>query len=108
VAACSTPCCAASDAADRAQRASHVRRRHAADRRTTSATSWENGRDGRLNTLDHWNHYYEAAAQLAEWRDQGKLKFREHVLEGLDRAPEALVRLFAGDHLGKLVVRVSE
>jgi len=60
-----------------------------------------------FNTLDHWDHYHEAAAQLAEWRDQGKLKFREHVLQGLDRAPEALVRLFAGDHLGKLVVRVA-
>jgi NADPH-dependent curcumin reductase CurA len=60
-----------------------------------------------FNTLDHWDHYHEAAAQLAEWHDQGKLKFREHVLEGLDRAPEALVRLFAGDHLGKLVVRVA-
>jgi NADPH-dependent curcumin reductase CurA len=60
-----------------------------------------------FNTLDHWDHYQEAAAQLAEWLDAGKLRTREHVLEGLDRAPEGLVRLFRGDHLGKLVVRVS-
>ena len=60
-----------------------------------------------FNTLDHWDHYHEAAAQLAEWLAEGKLEAREHVLDGLDRAPEALVRLFAGDHLGKLVVRVS-
>ena len=59
-----------------------------------------------FNTLDHWDHYGEAAAQLAEWLADGKLKTREHVLEGLDRAPEALVRLFKGDHLGKLVVRL--
>jgi NADPH-dependent curcumin reductase CurA len=28
------------------------------------------------------------------------------VVDGLERAPDALVRLFAGDHLGKLVVEV--
>jgi NADPH-dependent curcumin reductase CurA len=61
-----------------------------------------------FNTLDHWDHYYEAAAQLAEWHASGQVKFREHVLDGLDRAPEALLRLFAGDHLGKLVVRVAD
>ncbi len=49
-----------------------------------------------FNTLDHWDHYHEAAAQLAEWKAAGTLKFREHVLDGLDRAPEALVRLFVG------------
>jgi NADPH-dependent curcumin reductase len=60
-----------------------------------------------FNTLDHWDHYEEAAGQLAAWLAEGKLRTREHVLEGLDRAPEALVRLFRGDHLGKLVVRVA-
>jgi len=59
-----------------------------------------------FNTLDHWDHYGEAAAQLAAWLADGSLKTREHVLEGLDAAPEALVRLFRGDHLGKLVVRL--
>jgi NADPH-dependent curcumin reductase CurA len=59
-----------------------------------------------FNTLDHWDHYGEAAAQLASWLADGSLKTREHVLEGLDAAPEALVRLFKGDHLGKLVVRL--
>jgi NADPH-dependent curcumin reductase CurA len=29
------------------------------------------------------------------------------VLHGLDRAPEALIRLFSGDHLGKLVVELD-
>jgi hypothetical protein len=59
-----------------------------------------------FNTLDYWDHYTEAAAQLAGWLAEGKIKARVHELDGIDRAPEALVRLFAGDHLGKLVVRV--
>ncbi|GIU89152.1 MAG: NADP-dependent oxidoreductase [Acidimicrobiia bacterium] len=60
-----------------------------------------------FNTLDHWDRYAEAAAQLARWVAEGKIRHREHVLRGLERAPEALVRLFTGDHLGKLVVEVS-
>jgi NADPH-dependent curcumin reductase CurA len=68
------------------------------------------GRRARMegfNTLDHWDHYQEATAQLAAWLAAGKLVGRIDMLDGLDRAPEALVRLFSGDHLGKLVVRVT-
>jgi NADPH-dependent curcumin reductase CurA len=60
-----------------------------------------------FNTLDHWDQYGAAAGQLARWVSEGKIVHRAHVLDGLERAPEALVRLFSGDHLGKLVVRVS-
>lgn len=60
-----------------------------------------------FNTLDHWGAYEAGSAQLAAWLAEGKIKHREHVLQGLDRAPEALVRLFAGDHVGKLVVQVA-
>jgi NADPH-dependent curcumin reductase len=60
-----------------------------------------------FNTLDHWDQYAAAAARLARWVADGKIVHRAHVLEGLERAPGALVRLFSGDHLGKLVVRVS-
>lgn len=60
-----------------------------------------------FNTLDHWDRYGEAAAQLARWVAEGRIRHREHVITGLGRAPEALVRCFTGDHLGKLVVEVT-
>ncbi len=60
-----------------------------------------------FNTLDHWDQYETAVAQLAEWLAAGKIVARIEMLDGLDRAPEALVRLFSGDHLGKLVVKVA-
>ncbi len=60
-----------------------------------------------FNTLDHWDRYTEAADQLSVWVADGTLRHREHVLPGLERAPEALLRLFSGDHLGKLVVEVA-
>ena len=48
----------------------------------------------------------QAAGQLAEWVAAGSLHARVHELEGIERAPEALVRLFSGEHLGKLIVRL--
>jgi NADPH-dependent curcumin reductase len=59
-----------------------------------------------FNTLDYWDHYEDASGQLAGWLADGKINARVHQLEGIDRAPEALVRLFSGEHLGKLVVRL--
>jgi NADPH-dependent curcumin reductase CurA len=60
-----------------------------------------------FNTLDHWDQYETAVTQLAAWLDEGKLVAKIDMLAGLDAAPEALTRLFSGDHLGKLVVQVA-
>jgi NADPH-dependent curcumin reductase CurA len=67
------------------------------------------GRRARMegfNTLDHWDRFADANATLRQWVDDGSLKFRTQILQGLERAPEALVRLFTGDHLGKLIVEL--
>ncbi len=61
-----------------------------------------------FNTLDFWERYFEAAAQLGDWVREGKVKHREHVLDGLEQCGPGLVRLFSGEHLGKLVVKVAE
>ncbi len=69
------------------------------------------GRRARMegfNTLDHWARLGEAYDALAGWLADGSLIRREEIVEGLEHAPDALVRLFRGDHLGKLVVRVDK
>ena len=38
---------------------------------------------------------------------QGKLKAKEHVVEGLENFPETLMMLFNGDNFGKLVLKVD-
>ncbi len=68
------------------------------------------GRRARLegfNTLDHWARLGEAYDHLARWLADGSIVRRDEPVEGLAAAPDALVRLFAGEHLGKLVVRVD-
>jgi NADPH-dependent curcumin reductase CurA len=68
------------------------------------------GRRARMegfNTLDLWDHYDEAMVQLKQWLADGTVSYRTDMLDGVDRAPEALVRLFTGDHLGKLIIKVA-
>jgi NADPH-dependent curcumin reductase len=57
--------------------------------------------------LDYVDRFPEAVMQLAAWVAEKKIQHRVTVIEGLERAPEALRKLFTGDHEGKLVVRVS-
>ncbi len=53
--------------------------------------------------------YGEAARELAGWLRDGSLISREEVVEGgVEAFPEALLRLFAGENTGKLVLHVGE
>ena len=58
--------------------------------------------------LDWLDRYPEAFARLAAWLDAGAMTYREHVIEGLESAPEGLGMLFEGRNFGKLVVKVAE
>lgn len=61
-----------------------------------------------LNVIDHWDLFPEALKKVAEWLGAGTLKHRTELIEGLENAPSALVRLYEGNHRGKLVVSVSD
>ena len=49
----------------------------------------------------------EALQQLANWIQQGKLHYLEDIVDGLENAPEAFIKMFDGKNFGKLVVRVN-
>ena len=57
--------------------------------------------------FDYAARYGEARTQMATWLEQGKLKHREEIIDGLENAPTALLRLFNGSNTGKLMVRVG-
>jgi len=52
--------------------------------------------------------YAEGVMALAGWMMEGKLKAKEDVVEGLETFPETLQRLFRGENLGKLVLKVAD
>ena len=49
----------------------------------------------------------EALAELTPLVASGELKWKAHVVDGLENAPDALQLLFTGAHDGKLMVRIS-
>lgn len=56
--------------------------------------------------LDYGSRFTEAATQLGKWKMMGKLKDRQTVVEGLEKAPDAINMLFTGGNIGKLIVKV--
>jgi len=56
---------------------------------------------------DYFDRRAEAETRLAKWIAEGRIKAELDILDGLDRAPEALIGLFEGNNRGKRAVRVS-
>ena len=48
----------------------------------------------------------QAEARLARWLQEGKIKAIVDIVDGLDKAPQALIGLFEGRNKGKMAVRV--
>jgi hypothetical protein len=57
--------------------------------------------------FDFAARYREGLAQLGEWVRQGRLRYREDVVDGLERAPAALVGVLQGRNFGKMLVRLG-
>jgi hypothetical protein len=51
--------------------------------------------------------YGEALNALAGYYGEGKLKYRESVIEGLDNAPKGLIALLKGQNFGKQLVKLA-
>ena len=58
--------------------------------------------------FDYTDRFAEARGQLAAWLAEGKLVYREDVLDGLEAAPGAIERLYRGENQGKLLIRVGD
>ena len=56
---------------------------------------------------DYEHRYEEAVARLAAWVRSGALRYREEILDGLDKAPDAIAGLYRGENLGKRIIRVD-
>ena len=56
---------------------------------------------------DHYDRFREFHEQASAWVADGRLRYRETVVEGIENAPEAFVGLLRGDNTGKMLVRVG-
>jgi NADPH:quinone reductase len=57
---------------------------------------------------DYAARYGEGISRLAQWLQQGKLKFAENIIEGFENTPQAFLGLFTGENLGKQLVKVAD
>jgi NADPH-dependent curcumin reductase CurA len=55
---------------------------------------------------DHQDRMPAFLRDATAWLEQGRIKYREDIVDGLERAPEALLRLFDGRNFGKQLIRL--
>ena len=56
---------------------------------------------------DHGDRFAEFARQAAEWVEDGRLRYRETIVEGIENAPKAFLGLLRGENVGKMLVAVG-
>lgn len=52
--------------------------------------------------------YPEFAGQMGAWVKEGKIKYKEEMIEGLEQAPAAFVGLLSGEAFGKRVIHLND
>jgi NADPH-dependent curcumin reductase CurA len=57
--------------------------------------------------LDYADRFAAAAREMAGWMAAGTLQSRQEVVSGLETFPDALLKLFRGENLGKLLLEVA-
>lgn len=57
--------------------------------------------------LDYASSFPEAIVEMGQWFQAGQIKYNEEIISGLENAPQAIHKLFNGDKIGKLLIKVS-
>lgn len=57
--------------------------------------------------FDFAQHYGPAMRQMGEWVRAGRVKYREDVVEGIDKAPRAFIGMLRGENFGKMLVKLA-
>ena len=78
-----------------------------------SGPAWGNLLIKRINlrgfiVFDYIKRYMEAFQDLSTWMRDGKIKYKNHIIPGIENAENALKMLFNGENLGKLIIEVSK
>lgn len=56
---------------------------------------------------DYAARFGEAMEEMSGWLAAGRLKAREDIVAGIENFPDALLRLFRGENLGKLMLKLA-
>jgi NADPH-dependent curcumin reductase CurA len=56
---------------------------------------------------DYGHRYSEFSDAMSNWLQQGQIKYKEHLVKGIENSPKAFIGLLKGENFGKLVVQVG-
>ena len=68
----------------------------------------QRGRMEGFIVLDYRDRFIDAILQLGQWVQEGRIRYAEDVVDGLENMPAAFRKLFTGENTGKLIVKVAE
>ncbi len=54
------------------------------------------------------DEYKDALVQLSNWIEEGKLRYKETIVNGIENVGEAFVSVMKGGNIGKQIVKVSD
>jgi len=57
--------------------------------------------------MDHFDKLTQFYTDMGEWIAEGKIKWKETIIDGIENAPEAFIGLFKGENIGKMIVKVG-
>nr|WP_304941599.1 NADP-dependent oxidoreductase [Marinobacterium rhizophilum] len=55
---------------------------------------------------DYTHRYGEFYTRMNQWLQDGRIRFREDVIDGLENAPQGLIGLLQGDNFGKRIIKI--
>ena len=56
---------------------------------------------------DHNDILNEFNVSMSKWINEGRIKWKENIFEGLENAPKTFVSLFKGETLGRTLVKIG-
>jgi NADPH-dependent curcumin reductase CurA len=57
--------------------------------------------------LDYIARFAEALQELTPWVQQGLIRYREDILDGIEQAPGSIAGLYRGENFGKRLIRIA-
>ena len=57
--------------------------------------------------FDYYHLWHEALPRMANWIISGELKYKEDIVDGVENAPSAFLKLFSGENFGKLLIKTA-
>ena len=58
--------------------------------------------------LDYMDRFPEAIGELMQWVQEGKIIYQEDIQEGIENAPDTLLRLYTGQNKGKQLLKIAD